>query len=128
VSAESSPAALRLVTSRSHRSSSIDAVVAKLGIRNESTSGSVGLKVGLIAERAADLYVHVSDKSAAWDACGPDAILRAAGGRFTDLSGSPFKYGGTDMQNRRGIFACNAAAYELVLPVIVEIARAKGLI
>ena len=55
-------------------------------------------------------------------------MLRAAGGRFTDIAGSPFHYGGTDMRNRSGILACNAAAFEAVLKVAQEAGRAIGLI
>lgn len=119
---------LKLVVSRSHRNRAVAEVVSRLGIRQETTSGSVGLKTGLIAERQADFYVHISDRSSMWDACGPEAILKAAGGRFTDLEGNPYRYGGTDMRNRKGILACNAAAYDAVLPVAQEAARSIGLI
>jgi len=122
------PSALKLIVSRSHRDEAIDAIISQLGITEEQTSGSVGLKVGLIAERKADLYVHLTDRSSAWDACGPEALIKAAGGRFTDLAGNPYHYGGTDMRNRNGILACNAAAYDTVLPVAREAARAAGLI
>lgn len=128
VSDKKSTADLRLVVSRSHRSSSTDKLVEVLEIREERASGSVGLKVGLIATREADLYVHVSDRSSAWDACGPDAILHAAGGRFTDLAGDPFIYGGSEMKNARGILACNATAFDAVLPAVAQIGRAAGLI
>ncbi|MBW2213942.1 MAG: 3'(2'),5'-bisphosphate nucleotidase CysQ, partial [Deltaproteobacteria bacterium] len=94
------------------------------GITHETTMGSVGLKAGLIAEQEADLYVHISDKSSAWDACGPEAVLRAAGGRFTNLAGNPYRYGGSDLRNRSGILGCNAAAFDAVLPVAREAARA----
>jgi 3'(2'), 5'-bisphosphate nucleotidase len=119
---------LRLVVSRSHRSKSTDKVVKRLGIKEEMRSGSVGLKIGLIAEKKADLYVHISRRSSAWDACAPDAILRAAGGRFTDLGGKKFEYGGEDLANRRGILACNARAFDTVLPVVSQIARDQGMI
>ena len=129
VSEVAAPADLRLVVSRSHRSGSTDRLVQRLGIRNEAKSGSVGLKVGLIAERAADLYVHISDKSSAWDACGPEAILRAAGGRFTDLGGDVYCYGKEpDLRNGRGILACNTAAFDAVLPAVREVAREAGLV
>jgi len=128
VSEVADPAKLKLVVSRSHRNRAVGKVVEALGISQETRIGSVGLKAGLIAERAADLYVHISDKSSAWDACGPEAILRAAGGRFTDLAGNPYHYGGTDMRNRTGILACNAAAYEAVFPLARQAARATGLI
>lgn len=129
VTATSAPEELRLVVSRSHRDAATDALVKKLGIRNETASGSVGLKVGLIAQRDADLYVHLSEHSYAWDACAPEAILRAAGGEFTDLDGAPFEYGGEDLRNRHGILACNNEhTLEAVLPAVREVARAKGLL
>ncbi len=55
-------------------------------------------------------------------------MLRAAGGRFTDLAGEPYHYVGTDMRNRRGILACNEAAFDVVLPVAQKAARSIGLI
>jgi len=128
VSNVADPSKLELVVSRSHRGKPIDDVKAKLGITQERKSGSVGLKVGLIAERRADLYVHMSNKSSQWDACGPEAVLKAAGGRFSDLGGHAYHYGGTDMRNNRGILACNAAAYDAVLPVVRKVARGVGLI
>jgi len=128
VSEVSEPSQLKLVVSRSHRNSAVAEVVAELGIRQETASGSVGLKAGLIAEQQADVYVHISDRSSMWDACGPEAILKAAGGRFTDLEGNPCHYGGSDMRNRRGILACNAAAYESVLPAARQAARSLGLL
>lgn len=128
VSTVSDPSKLKLVVSRSHRGEPIGEVMAMLGIKRESRSGSVGLKVGLIAERRADLYLHMSNKSSQWDACGPEAVLRAAGGRFSDLDGAAYRYGGTDMRNDRGILACNAAAYDEVLPVVRKVARSVGLI
>ena len=128
VSDVADPSQLKLVVSRSHRNRAVAEVVARLGITREMTSGSVGLKAGLIAEQKADFYVHISDRSSRWDACAPEAILKAAGGRFTDLAGNPYRYGGTDMRNRTGILACNAAAYEAVLPAVREAARSAGLI
>ncbi|MEM7433774.1 MAG: 3'(2'),5'-bisphosphate nucleotidase CysQ [Myxococcota bacterium] len=117
---------LRLVVSRSHRGQPIDDAMDRLKISKETASGSVGLKVGLIAEQRADLYIHMSNKSSAWDACGPEAILKAAGGRFTDLAGRAYHYGGTDMRNDRGILACNANAFSAVLPVVQDVARRVG--
>ncbi|MCB9707599.1 MAG: 3'(2'),5'-bisphosphate nucleotidase CysQ [Myxococcales bacterium] len=124
----STPSELRFVSSRSHRSSETDELLAQLGIHQKSVSGSVGLKAGLIAEEQADLYVHLSDKSCAWDACAPEAIVRAAGGCFTDLRGKPFVYGGTDLRNRHGIIACNKQAFDHVLPVIRSVGESMHLL
>jgi 3'(2'), 5'-bisphosphate nucleotidase len=105
------------VVSRSHRDAKLDAIKSTLGITREEASGSVGLKVGLIAEQRADVYIHPSAKFGPWDICAPEAVLRAAGGTFTDALGEPFRYEG-DRTRRRGIFACNAAATAAVLPVV----------
>jgi 3'(2'), 5'-bisphosphate nucleotidase len=126
VSTTADTSQLGLVVSRSHRPKSTTALLQRLAITRESISGSVGLKIGLIAEQRADLYVHVSDKASAWDACAPEALLLAAGGRFSDLTGAPFVYGGPDLRTRRGILACNSAAYDAVLPVVREVATADG--
>lgn len=129
VTSTADPKELRLVVSRSHRSEATGRLVDQLGIQNERPSGSVGLKVGLICEREADLYVHLSRHSSAWDACAPDAILRAAGGRFTDLGGEPFVYGGEDLENKRGILACNNdETFDAIIETVREIATDEGLL
>jgi len=120
------PQDLRLVVSRSHRPKSTEALMQQLGIHQEFPSGSVGVKIGLLAEQRADLYVHVSDKASLWDACGPEAILRAAGGCFTDLFGQPFVYGQPELRTTRGILCCNRAAFSLVQPVVQCIAEDAG--
>jgi 3'(2'), 5'-bisphosphate nucleotidase len=128
VSDVAEPKDLRLVVSRSHRSKTTDAVVQRLGITKETESGSVGLKCGLLAEARCDLYVHVSDKSFRWDNCAPEAVIRSAGGTLTDLAGARYRYDGAELQNHRGLLACNAAAFERVLPVASQVAREAGLL
>lgn len=128
VSDTADPASLKLVVSRSHRAASTDELVQRLEIVNEMRSGSVGIKVGVVAEQRADLYVHMSDKSCVWDSCGPEAILKAAGGRFTDVFGEPFRYNlSSERYNKRGILACNAHAYDAVLPTVRALANSAGL-
>lgn len=128
VSALAAPSALSLIVSRSHRPQATEALMQRLGIQRETTCGSVGLKVGHIAQQHADLYVHMSDKSSAWDTCAPEALLTAAGGRFTDLAGDPIAYGVPDLRTRRGILACNDAAFDAVLPVVRELAADSGML
>ena len=68
----------------------------------------------------------MSSRASKWDACGPEAILRAAGGRFTDLLGDDFDYREEDLRVRRGILACNEAAFAHVLGVVREVAEEIG--
>jgi 3'(2'), 5'-bisphosphate nucleotidase len=128
VSDEADPSALKLVVSRSHRPSSIEQIMQRLGASAEMPSGSVGVKVGLIAEQLADLYVHVSDKSSLWDACGPEAILHAAGGRFVHVDGTPISYRSSQMQNAKGILATNQASYAAVLEAVRAVATEQGFV
>jgi 3'(2'), 5'-bisphosphate nucleotidase len=125
VSETSDPKELRLVVSRSHRPAATGVLMEKLGIQAEMPCGSVGLKVGLIAERRADLYVHTSGKTSAWDACAPDAILRAAGGQFTDLMGRPVRYDPKAPKNPHGILACNRKSFDAVQAVVGGLPEAQ---
>jgi 3'(2'), 5'-bisphosphate nucleotidase len=104
-----------LASSRSHRSARMDMVVSAFGFKAEVRRGSVGIKMGLIAERHCDLYIHLSPRTKQWDVCGPEAILREAGGRVTDLFGRPLRYNAERVQNPNGIVATNDAAHEMVI-------------
>jgi 3'(2'), 5'-bisphosphate nucleotidase len=126
VSDKADTAQLKLVVSRSHRPANIAQIMERLGTDSEMPSGSVGVKVGLIAEREADLYVHVSDKSSLWDACAPEAILHAAGGKFRHVDGSAIQYASAETQNKKGILATNAATYTQVLEVVRDVSTSEG--
>jgi 3'(2'), 5'-bisphosphate nucleotidase len=109
------PAQIRMVASKSHRSETIDQVRATLGISDELNVGSVGLKLGLIAEGLRDLYVNPAGHSKLWDACGPEAILAEAGGRLSDVSGAPLDYRGAELGNVRGLIASNGLLHDEVV-------------
>ncbi len=111
----SAPSACRLVVSRSHRSTKIDRVKEVLAIDQEVGQGSVGLKIGMLAADEVDLYVNPSDKSKAWDTCGPEAILVEAGGRITDLDGEPLRYDDAGLWNLKGLVASNGASHDAVM-------------
>lgn len=119
---------LRLAVSRAHRSPLIDRMGGAIGVCSELTSGSVGLKIGLIAEGQADLYIEPSDGTSLWDTCAPEAVLLAAGGRSTDLCGDPIRYDVGAVRNLRGVFASNSACHERILEIIAPIARSGGVI
>jgi 3'(2'), 5'-bisphosphate nucleotidase len=112
------PPGIRLVASKSHRSPRIDTVRRVLGIEDELNIGSVGLKIGLVAEGERDLYVYTGGRTKLWDACAPQAILLAAGGRVTDIDGQPLDYTARDLYNRRGIIASNGPLHDHVLAAI----------
>jgi 3'(2'),5'-bisphosphate nucleotidase len=106
---------MRLAESRSHRGPRMESVVDALGVRAEVRSHSVGIKVGLLVERQADLYIHLSPKTKQWDTCAPEAVLAEAGGRMTDLWGAPLLYNTPDVLNRNGLVSSNGVAHEEVI-------------
>jgi 3'(2'), 5'-bisphosphate nucleotidase len=121
------PSEMVLASSRSHRSPRMERVVSAFGFKDETRRGSVGVKIGLIAEQQADLYLHLSPSTKQWDTCGPEAILAEAGGRLTDLFGQPLRYNGVRVDNRNGIVATNGAAHKMVIenlkPLLQEFRR-----
>jgi 3'(2'), 5'-bisphosphate nucleotidase len=117
VSRESVASRLTIVESRSHRSARVDAIRQHLRIPESIVTGSVGLKVGIICEGRAHLYVHTGHRTQLWDTCGPEAILREAGGRMTDVSNKPLRYNTAEVKNLHGVIATNGAIHERVVNV-----------
>ncbi|HQP88665.1 MAG TPA: 3'(2'),5'-bisphosphate nucleotidase CysQ [Thermoanaerobaculia bacterium] len=119
------PALARLVVSETDRRPEIDVVRARMGIRDETSSGSVGLKIGLIAAGERDLYVNPTGNAKAWDTCAGQALLEAAGGRITDLRGGKLAYGGPELWHRHGLLAsANASIHEAALRAVEGIGNA----
>jgi 3'(2'), 5'-bisphosphate nucleotidase len=116
-----SPPGIRLVASKTHRTPRVDAVKRALGVTDELNVGSVGLKIGLVSEGSRDLYVYTGGRTKIWDTCGPEAILRGAGGTITDLDGKPLVYDRPELYNRRGIVASNGPLHAHVISVLASI-------
>lgn len=126
VSRVADAAQMRLVASRSHRDPLVDAVCSELGITQDRPSGSVGLKVGLLATGQCDLYIHPSPGLKEWDTCAPDAILRAAGGAISDAWGRPLRYNKPDVRQRQGLAASNGAVHGRIVAAAAAAAEAAG--
>lgn len=126
VSSVAEPSAMRLVASRSHRNPLVDAVCQRLGIHSQRPSGSVGLKVGLLATGSCDLYIHPSPGLKEWDTCAPEAILTAAGGVVTDSWGGPLRYNKVNVRQRQGLLASNNMAHAAIVAATADAAQAAG--
>ena len=118
---------LKLAMSRNHASPRMARIIAEFGFAKIVRRGSVGLKVGLIAEQECDIYIHPSPRTKLWDTCGPQVILQEAGGRFTDLFGQEYRYDRADVQNHNGIIATNGVSHDAVIeritPLLAEFGR-----
>lgn len=109
---------LRFVRSRSHPDATLQNLQAALHPVDVVVSGSVGVKCALIASGGADLYVHPVPFLKEWDTCGPEAVLRGAGGIVTDCAGQRLRYGKQDLAQRGGIFAARSDVWHRVAPVV----------
>lgn len=118
-STTSDPRQATLVSSRSHRPRVADRVRERLAPAREIVCGSVGVKVARVALGQADVYVHGGRGAKLWDSCAPEAILNAAGGRFTDLDGNPVDYAASELGLPRGIVATNGALHPAVLRAVM---------
>lgn len=87
------PGPARVAGSRSHRGSSLDAFLDRVGPHELVSMGS-SLKFCLVAEGAAQVYPRLGPTSA-WDTAAGQAVLEAAGGTVTDLHGRRLRYNAT---------------------------------
>ncbi|RMH06729.1 MAG: 3'(2'),5'-bisphosphate nucleotidase CysQ [Nitrospirae bacterium] len=118
---------LGLVVSRSHRHARLDQIREHLGVAQEIPCGSVGLKVGLIVQQIADLYVEPGPYTSAWDSCGPEAILKGAGGQLTNLLGEPLRYQPGNLKNTQGLVATNGKCHGQVIEALSPLVHQLGL-
>jgi 3'(2'), 5'-bisphosphate nucleotidase len=113
-----SPPHISLVASRSHRSPILSTIQDALPIQEEHPMGSVGLKIGYIAQGGADVYIEPGPYTKAWDACAPEAILRGAGGCFTDIHGHPIQYGLNNFRNLHGLVGSTHDCHQRVIQAL----------
>jgi len=99
-----------VISSRSHPEK--DALIKKLGITKHIMSGGVGVKIGKIAEKHADIYYNTSQHTSLWDACAAQCIIESAGGKMTDLRGNALVYNTKETKNMLGILATNGHVHE----------------
>jgi len=121
VSATRDPRGCRLVSSASHRMATIDQVRAVLGIDDEISLGSVGLKLGLIARAERDLYVNPEGFCKLWDSCAPSVILTEAGGHLTNLHGRPLDHRAAEVRHVGGLLASNGLVHDAVVAAIAPL-------
>ena len=120
VSSQPDPAQMCLVASRSHYSPFVDLARQALGIPKANRIGSVGLKVGLVARAACDLYLATTI-SKEWDLCAPHALLMEAGGVLTNLCGEVLVYNKRDVTECTGLVASNGLAHDQIVETLAPL-------
>lgn len=85
------PAALRVVGSRSHPSEETVEWLRALGKPYELLPMGSSLKICLVASDQADIYPRFGP-TCEWDTAAAHAVLTAAGGEISTVSGDPLRY------------------------------------
>jgi 3'(2'), 5'-bisphosphate nucleotidase len=85
------------VGSRSHRGSSLDGFLARVGPHELVEVGS-SLKLCLVAEGQADVYPRMGP-TCEWDTAAGQCVLEQAGGHVLTLDGEPLAYNREDTLN-----------------------------
>jgi 3'(2'), 5'-bisphosphate nucleotidase len=91
------PAAVRAVASKNHMNEETRTFIEQLGDHELVQAGS-SLKFCRIAEGQADIYPRLGP-TCEWDTGAAHAVLVAAGGKVTQLDGTPLAYGKENVLN-----------------------------
>ncbi|QBE69843.1 3'(2') 5'-bisphosphate nucleotidase [Synechococcus sp. WH 8101] len=104
---------LILVASRSHRDERLVRLIDALELGGSKAVGSVGFKVATILRGETDLYISLSGRSAPkdWDMAAPEAVLLAAGGRFTHADQANLTYNTGDVRQAGCLIASHGKAH-----------------
>jgi 3'(2'), 5'-bisphosphate nucleotidase len=120
-SATAELAQARIVASRSHRSLRLERTLAALGVREIRPRGSAGLKGAEVAEGLAEAYVHTGRGLKRWDVCAVEALVTAAGGQVSDVTGAPIDYRGKSLVCARGLVASNGLTHDAILARMAQV-------
>jgi 3'(2'), 5'-bisphosphate nucleotidase len=113
----------RIVASRAAPEAVNERLKRVLGVPELLPLGSAGLKGIRVAEGRADAYVAPRYAGKRWDACAIDALVVAAGGRFSDARGDLINYRRANLTNDRGLLGTNAFLHEALVERLREVAR-----
>lgn len=111
ISVSSRTTDIRMVSSRSHKSDKLDALIEKHGIKNVIIAGSA-IKGCLIAKGEAEVYYRFG-YTMEWDTAAMQCIVEEAGGIFRQMDNSKMTYNRRNCLNEKGFYAINNAANKL---------------
>jgi 3'(2'), 5'-bisphosphate nucleotidase len=115
VSEKAELAGARIVSSRSHRSARLEKTLGGLGAAKIAVLGSAGLKGAEVARGLAEAYVAPDYAGKRWDSCASEALVVAAGGRFTAADGKPIDYRAANLSLSTGVIASNGRVHDEIV-------------
>jgi 3'(2'), 5'-bisphosphate nucleotidase len=105
----------RMISPRPGPEPLLSAIRQELSLRESRECGSTSYACAMIADGAADLYVHPTPLLKDWHCCAPDLLLREAGGTVTDCYGEPLSYNRRGAVQRQGFIGCAPGVLDAVL-------------
>lgn len=101
----------------------VDALIARARITAPAIRMDSQAKYAVLARADADVYVRIPPsvdfRDFIWDHAAGSLLVEEAGGRVTDLTGRPLRFGlGTRLADNRGILASNAVLHDALLAAV----------
>ena len=123
---------MNLVTSKNHRNKALRNLINQINFKEVKVMGSIGCKIASIVRGESDIYICLSlpGKSSPkdWDFAAPEAILKGAGGKITNLDNEDLCYGKSNFQQGGIIVASNdLEKHEEICSHIKEIIKRNNL-
>ena len=104
-----------LVTSKNHRNESLRKLIHKIEFKEVKVIGSIGCKISSLLRGESDMYICLSMPGGSspkdWDFAAPEAILRTAGGKITNLYNEDLIYGNSNFEHGGIIVASGDANF-----------------
>jgi 3'(2'), 5'-bisphosphate nucleotidase len=113
---------LRIIISRHSKSKKIKELIDIINPSNIIYSSSFGLKVMLILNKQADLYICFNASMHRWDTCAPQAIMNAAGALLCDINAKSLRYEGS-ITHDSALIAARGELDDELFKIIITIAH-----
>jgi len=117
--------AATVASSRSHPDSLLERAITRLAPKQVKPIYSAGLKAAAVSSGEADIYLAPESAGFRWDSCAPEAVVAAAGGRYTDALGRELDYRAARLENDGGIVAAAAPLHSQVIESLAELMSAR---
>lgn len=113
---------LVVTTTRTHSNALVDSTLNAIQPSKIIRVGGAGYKVLQLLEGMANVYVFASAGCKKWDTCAPEAILEAANGVLTDISGVHYSYNAdVEHMNKFGVLAtCSNELHQKIISQIPD--------
>jgi len=122
---------MTVLTSKTHIHTDFEILLKELNAKNIIGMGSIGYKVASILKGEADLYISYSLPKGScpkdWDIAGPMALLKGAGGYFTDINGNDLDFLKKDYEQRGILIASLNDNHKEICRKIKNIVQGKKL-